>query len=345
MEAQEAVSTGTKIVGIERDVVEAMKVDGVRPVSGREHIEINTGVLVKIDGAIEEEVKVSGVEIRMGRGIIGRIRVEARPTSEAMNTPAYRALKKHLGGYDSIHNITDTWRGRIKDLEDVGLIDDVIWVMKQGGMTVARLKETIMEVVNKYHQNKKGGSMSTKKEEAKKTTVGTAKLKPVRTTETKTAKAPDKKSTAMPAGASDIKGKLHKLNQELGKVGASKEPTDRKAANKARAEIRSIVAESNGTFAIDEFGYAVQVKKTVDRPNKTPAKKEKETRKCPCCGAETKSYFAMGHDAKVKGMFKRILEKKVGEDTLTNDTLRAMYKEYKKNPEQRITEVAKKVMG
>ena len=51
-----------------------------------------------------------------------------------------------------------------------------------------------------------------------------------------------------------------------------------------------------------------------------------------------------GHDGRVKGMFKRILEGKEKEADLATPELKAMYKEYKKNPEARIVDVAKAVL-
>jgi hypothetical protein len=349
----EAVSTGSAIKGLDRDVVESMAIAGPKEGyrGGRlESISVSTGIILKIDGKIEEEVVVKGRETSMGQGRMGHIRVEAWPTKEGMETPEYKALVRKVR-CEVMRDITDTWRGRMDTPDEVSLVDDIIWVMKQGGMTAARLKEEIEKFVDEFHNknrgrtmslnpNQKGGSeMATKKEETKKA-AGTVSMKPVKTTETKT----DKAKTAAP-GANDTKTTLHALNKQLGAVGASKEPNDRKAANKLRAEIRSIVASSNGTFSVDEFGYAVQVKKTVDRPTKVPTKKDKVMRKCPCCGEETKSYFAMGHDGRVKGMFKRILDGKAKAEELSNDTLKEMFKVYKKDPSQRIVDVAKKVMG
>lgn len=294
-------------------------------------IEIRTGILTKVDGIIEEEVIVRGRELSMGRGALGGIRVEAWPTDEARKTSAYRNMCKKLG-CESFHDITDTWRGRLS-MNEIEVVDELIRSVSSSIRVAGRdmmdiAQDVIKESsVTNRDKNYKEATMATKKEATKKVS-GTAGLKPE-------AKAP---------GASDTKTKLHDLNKTLATVGTSQKPDDKKKANQIRREIRDAVAATNGVFTTDDFGYAVQVKKSVDRPKKVVEKKEKVIRHCPCCGEETQSYFKMGHDGRVKGMLKRVLDGKEKEADLPTPELKAMYKEYKKNPEARIVDIAKAVL-
>ena len=300
-------------------------------------IEIRTGIVVKIDGIIEEEVSIRGREVSMGRGALGDIRVEAWPTEAARSTNAYKVLRRKLG-CESFHDMTDTWRGKLS-MEEVEKIDSIIRSVTSSNRVAGRsMMEIALEAQaystgDREEQKTKEATMATKtkKEEVKKV-AGTAGLKPA------------EKKAAGP-GANETKSKLHELNKKLAAVGTSQKPDDKKKANQIRKEIRDAVAGTNGAFTTDDFGYAVQVKKSVDRPKKTQEKKEKVVRKCPCCGEDTYSYFKMGHDGRVKGMFKRILEGKEKEADLATPELKAMYKEYKKNPEARIVDVAKAVLN
>jgi hypothetical protein len=70
---------------------------------------------------------------------------------------------------------------------------------------------------------------------------------------------------------------------------------------------------------------AAKLAKVAKPATEKKEKKEVEVRECLCgCGGTTKSQFCMGHDAKAKGMLRRVIDGKADANTLPEALLREL---------------------
>jgi hypothetical protein len=128
---------------------------------------------------------------------------------------------------------------------------------------------------------------------------------------------------------------LFELNKKL-ETAINKK--DKGKADEMREFIKVEVAKTNGTYRVNKQGFAEQAKSTGEK--KTTPKKLKMQRYCPCCGEATKngSFFIPGHDARVKGMLKRMEEGTQKEKV--SKAVQELFELKKKNPDATVKELA-----
>ncbi len=138
-----------------------------------------------------------------------------------------------------------------------------------------------------------------------------------------------------------VKALLYTANQRLK---AALTACDAKLVTSLKKMIADNVKKSDGTYVVDESGYAIQVKASGEAKPK-PVPKEKVTHYCPCCGEATGGgYFRMGHDGRVKGWFKQLANGKLKRQDLPKEAL-AVYDVWVKDQTMMVKDAARKALG
>lgn len=96
----------------------------------------------------------------------------------------------------------------------------------------------------------------------------------------------------------------------------------------AKAGAARLVPRKDTITTKPRLGRVLSLKEgEKDRQLATKATTKKEAKPihaCPCCGASTKSTFAMGHDGRVHGLLLKVAKGKLDPAQLPNDRIRAM---------------------
>lgn len=132
---------------------------------------------------------------------------------------------------------------------------------------------------------------------------------------------------------------LFELNKRLDKA---IDAGDDKKADEIKGFIKTAVGKTNGAYKVTKTGHAEQSKTGVKKEAAPRTKKADDgvVRLCPCCGKKTGggSCFIPGHDARVKGMLKRMEEGTQKE--AVPDAVKELFKLKKKHPEASVKELA-----